>query len=313
MQSTWSLEETDLPASWLTIGSFDGVHRGHQAIIRELVKSAHLAGLPAAVLTFFPHPSVVLRNRQEPIYLTSPEERAALLGNLGIDIVITHPFTHELAGMSAQAFMDLVSRHLHPRHILVGYDFALGHGREGNVDRLRQLGVDFGYTLDVFQPVKMEDEIVSSSQIRTALAEGQIAKAEWLLGRPYQVSGPVIHGDGRGKLLGIPTANLDVWPWRVLPKAGVYACQAHIDGQLWRAVTNVGVRPTFEVGPVPPRVETHVLDFARNLYGTEIQLDFIDRLRDEQRFPSIDALVAQIEQDIQHAKEKLKVRFSTNN
>jgi len=313
MQSTWSLEETDLPASWLTIGSFDGVHRGHQAIIRELVKSAHLAGLPAAVLTFFPHPSVVLRNRQEPIYLTSPEERAALLGNLGIDIVITHPFTHELAGMSAQAFMDLVSRHLHPRHILVGYDFALGHGREGNVDRLRQLGVDFGYTLDVFQPVKMEDEIVSSSQIRTALAEGQIAKAEWLLGRPYQVSGPVIHGDGRGKLLGIPTANLDVWPWRVLPKAGVYACQAHIDGQLWRSVTNVGVRPTFEVGPVPPRVETHVLDFARNLYGTEIQVDFIDRLRDEQRFPSIDALVAQIEQDIQHAKEKLKDRFSTNN
>jgi riboflavin kinase/FMN adenylyltransferase len=305
MQHYRSLNEVNLPAAWMTIGSFDGVHRGHQAIIGKLVDNAHAAGFPVVVLTFFPHPNVVLRSQQEPFYLTSPEERADLLGSLGVDVVITQPFTQGLAEMTAQEFIALVDRHVHPRHIMVGYDFALGRGREGNVNRLGQLGAEFGYSLDVIQPIQMEGEIVSSSQIRAALAEGNLTKAEKLLGRPYQVSGEVVHGDGRGRLLGIPTANLDVWQWRVLPKAGVYVCQAHIDGQIWGAVTNVGVRPTFENQPALPHVEAHVLDMNRDLYGQQVQLDFIDRLRDEKRFPNIDSLVAQIQLDIQSARNKL--------
>jgi riboflavin kinase / FMN adenylyltransferase len=305
MQHYRSLNEVSLPAAWMTIGSFDGVHRGHQAIIEKLVDNAHAAGFPVVVLTFFPHPSVVLRSQQEPFYLTTPEERAALLGGLGVDVVITHPFTLGLAEMSAQEFIALVDRHIHPRHIMVGYDFALGRGREGNVKRLGQLGIDFGYSLDVIQPIQMEGEIVSSTQIRTALTEGDLTKAEKLLGRPYQVSGEVVHGDGRGRLLGIPTANLDVWQWRVLPKSGVYVCKAHIDGQIWSAVTNVGVRPTFENQPAQPHIEAHVLGMDRDLYGQQVQLDFIDRLRDEKRFPSVELLVEQIRQDIQNARKKL--------
>ncbi len=305
MQHFRSLEEANLSAAWLTIGSFDGVHRGHQAIINQLIADARAAGAPATVLTFFPHPSVVLRNRQDPFYLTTAEERAELLERLGVDVVITHPFTPTVAGMSAQEFMALVSRQLHPSRIRVGYDFALGRGREGNVERLQQLGGELGYTLDVIQPVQMDGQIISSSLVRAALFEGNLGKAEKLLGRPYQVGGEVVHGDGRGRLLGIPTANLDVWPQRVLPKSGVYVCRAQINGQLWGAVTNVGVRPTFESPTPVSHVETHVLDFDRDLYGQQMQLDFIMRLRDEQRFPNVEALAAQINQDIRVAREKL--------
>jgi riboflavin kinase/FMN adenylyltransferase len=308
MQHYRSLNDVNLPAAWLTIGSFDGVHRGHQAIIGKLVENAHSAGFPVVVLTFFPHPNVVLRGQQEPFYLTSPEERAALLGDLGVDVVITHPFTQELAKLSAQEFLALVVRHIYPRHIMVGYDFALGRGREGNVSRLGQLGADFGYTLDVIQPIQMEGEIVSSSQIRAALADGDLNKAQKLLGRRYQVSGEVVHGDGRGRLLGIPTANLDVWQWRVLPKVGVYVCQAHIEGTIWGAVTNVGVRPTFENQPTLPQIETHVLDLDRDLYGQRFQLDFVERLRNEQRFQSVEALVTQIKQDIDQSRAILDSR-----
>jgi riboflavin kinase / FMN adenylyltransferase len=300
-----SLEDANLPATWLTIGSFDGVHCGHQAIINQLVQDAHAAGALAAVLTFFPHPSAVLGKRQEPFYLTTPDERANLLERLGVDVVVTHPFSLEVAAMTAQEFMALVFRQLHPRHLRVGYDFALGRGREGNVERLQQIGDALGFTLDVIQPVQMEGEIVSSSQIRVALSAGDVTKASRLLGRPYEVSGEIIHGDGRGRLLGIPTANLDIWPQRVLPRVGVYACRAQIDGESWGAVTNVGVRPTFENQAARPQIEAHVLGLNRDLYGEQIRLDFIERLRDEQRFPNVDALVAQIRLDIRKAIERL--------
>ena len=300
-----SLEDVNLSGAWLTIGSFDGVHRGHQAIIQRPVKDAHAAGDPAVVLTFHPHPAMVLRNRQEPFYLSTPEERAELLGVLGIDRVVTEPFNLQIAGLTAREFMGRVHRSLQPRHILVGYDFALGRGREGNVERLKELGQEFKYTLDVLQPIQQDGEIISSSQVRAALAEGLVQKAMRLLGRPYQVSGATIHGDGRGRKLGIPTVNLDIWPWKALPKAGVYACRVKIAGQPWNAVTNIGVRPTFENQLVPARVEAHILDFERDLYGEILQLEFIERLRDEMKFPAVEALLAQIQRDIQQAKEIL--------
>jgi riboflavin kinase / FMN adenylyltransferase len=305
MNHYWSLEEVSLPDSWLTIGSFDGVHRGHQVIIHQLVENAHKANLPAATLTFFPHPSIVLRNRKEPFYLTTPEERAALLGSMGVDLVITHPFTKELAAKSALEFMASVRRYLHPSHILVGYDFALGRDREGDVNKLKELGDRLGYHLDVIRPIQMAGEIISSSQIRTALFEGNINKVNQLLDRPYSLSGEVVLGDGRGRKLGIPTANLAIWFWKALPKAGVYACEAIVDGETWPAVVNIGVRPTFESGPVQPRVEAHLIDLDRDLYEKRLELEFIERLRNEQRFPDVEALVAQIHMDIQQAKAYL--------
>lgn len=307
MQHFTSLDQVNLPDSWLTIGSFDGVHRGHQSLIQHLVENAHANGSQAAVLTFFPHPAAVLRNRQEAFYLTEPGERVELLSKLGVDQVITQPFTIELANTSAHDFMALVSKHLHPSRLVVGYDFALGHKREGDVEMLASLGKKFGYQIDVIQPFVNNGETVSSSQVRAALARGDVSKAANLLGRPHQLSGKVIHGDGRGRLLGIPTANLQIWEWKVVPHAGVYACWAYLDGQAWKAVTNIGFRPTFENQPVSMQVETHLLDFNRDLYDSTLQLQFFERLRDEQRFKDIEALVAQISQDIERAKQILTV------
>lgn len=302
-----SLEELNLRNTWLTIGSFDGVHLGHQAIVRRLSRGAHEAGSLAVVLTFHPHPAIVLGKRQDPFYLTSSEERAALLQAYGADVVITYPFDRAVAATSASDFMSKLKVHLGVIHLLVGPDFAMGRNREGNVPKLRELGEVFDYTLEVMPPVKISGEVVSSSRIRAFLSEGEVDAAARLLGRPYRVSGRVITGDGRGRSIGIPTANLEVWAERSLPKAGVYVCHAFVDGKPWRAVTNVGFRPTFESGPVSPRVETHILDFLDPIYEQEIQLDFLSRLRDEQRFPSVQALVEQIHRDIQQTREYFEI------
>lgn len=305
MHHYWSLQAVHLQSSWLTIGSFDGVHRGHQQIILKMTNGAHTAGAPSVVLAFFPHPAVVLRKRQDLYYLTTPEERAEILEGLGVDVVITYPFNQEVANMGARQFLLELKAHLSPSQLWVGYDFALGRGREGDVPTLRKLGKELGFRLHVVRPVQAASQYVSSSLIRQKLAEGEVNTVTHLLGRPYRIDGVVIHGDGRGHALGIPTANLEVWPERALPKAGVYACKATIGGESWGALTNVGVRPTFEAQPVSPRVEAHLLDFDRDLYGQSIRLGFITRLRDEQRFPNVQALVAQIQQDIVRGREIL--------
>ncbi len=311
MEHYWSLEGVSLKNAWVTVGSFDGVHRGHQEIIRKLTAGARKMGAPAVVLTFYPHPAAVLGRRQDPFYLTSPEERAALLHELGVDVVVTHPFTLELAQLTARQFMEYLVDHLGLQHLIVGYNFALGHGREGDVPTLGRIGQDLGYSVEAIGPVEVDGQVVSSSLIRGRLAEGEVVQAAALLGRPYQLSGEVVLGDGRGKSLGIPTANLSVWPERALPQAGVYACRAWVDGQSWAAVTNVGVRPTFEAQPVLPRVEAHLLDYSSDLYGRQIQLDFIARLRDEMRFASVQALVEQIHTDIARGREILRLEKSS--
>jgi riboflavin kinase/FMN adenylyltransferase len=303
MRHFWNLTAVKLPDAWLTIGSFDGVHRGHQAIVRRLSAGARAAGSPAVVLTFYPHPSVVLGKRKDPFYLTSSEERAALLGTCGADVVITHPFDRQVAATPAADFVSLLKQQLGLTHMLVGYDFALGRNREGDVPTLNKLGETFDYTLETMPPVENNGEIVSSSRIRSSLAEGEVEKAGQLLARPYRIPGRVVAGDGRGRSIGIPTANLEVWAERVIPKAGVYVCRALVGGKSWGAVSNIGVRPTFETQPVPPRVEAHILDFDAQIYDQEIQLDFLARLRDEQRFPGVQALVGQIHKDIERARE----------
>jgi riboflavin kinase / FMN adenylyltransferase len=307
MQHSWSLDPLQLKNSWVTIGSFDGVHRGHQAIVEKLCAGAHSVGSQAVVLTFYPHPSIVLGKRKDPVYLTGPEERAELLGKLGADYVVTHPFNHEVAAMSARDFVMLMHKHLGMQKLLVGYDFALGRGREGDVPALTRLGEEFGFSVDVMPAVNTDGEVVSSSQIRNLLLEGQVEAAAARLNRPYSITGEVAVGAGRGRMIGIPTANLKVWDELVIPKNGVYACRVEIHGQTYQAVTNIGVRPTFEQENLIPSVEAHVLNFDRDLYGQDIRLEFWFRIRDERRFENFQSLVDQIRLDITTARTMLAV------
>jgi len=305
MQHFESLEQVSVENAWLTIGSFDGVHRGHQEIVRNLVTGARATSAPTVVLTFYPHPLFVLRGQNGPFYLTSPQERAALLGELGIDIVITNPFNQQVAATSARDFMGKLKRHLGLRQLWVGQDFTLGRNREGTLPVLRQLGVELGYEVQVLPPVEVDGLGISSSQIRIFLGKGEVDTAARMLGRPYRLTGKVVHGDGRGHTIGIPTANLAIWLERLVPKAGVYACQARFAHRIYAAAVNVGVRPTFDGKTLAPQVEAHLLDFEGDLYDQEIQLDFITRLRDEQRFPNIETLVNQIHHDINRTRSLL--------
>lgn len=302
MQHYSSLEEVHIKDAWLSIGTFDGVHIGHQRIVKELVTSAFDDNAPPVVLTFYPHPSVVLRKRQDPFYLTSPEEKAVLLGKLGVEAVITHPFNKAVSKLTAQEFLRSIQEHINFRHLWVGYDFAMGQNRSGDVRALESLAVKMGYELHVTSPITHGGKIVSSSRIRSLLAQGEVIEAREMLSRPFRITGNVIKGDGRGRSLGIPTANLSVWNERAIPAAGVYACQAIIADRSFAAVVNIGVRPTFEPEASAPRVEAHILDFDTDIYGEEIHLDFIGHLRDEKRFLSPKALVSQIQEDIQRAR-----------
>jgi len=305
MQHYWSLDDVQLTDTWLTIGSFDGVHRGHQSVVSKLVAGAHEYGAPAVVLTFYPHPSTILRGYDYAFYLTTPEERARLLGDFGVDVVITHPFNQQVANMSARDFMLRLDQHLKIQHLQVGYDFALGKDRQGNVEMLRKLGDELDYSLRQIGPLVLDGDTVSSSRIRFLLGAGQVDKAGDLLGRNFSIEGKIEHGDRRGVTLGFPTANLAVWSAQAIPAAGVYVCRAEFAGETWGAVTNIGVRPTFESEPVSPRVEAHLLDFDQDIYGENLRLEFIARLRGEIRFPNVEALVEQIQADSQSARKLL--------
>lgn len=299
-----SLTDISLPSSWLTIGVFDGVHLGHQEIIRNLTAGAHENGAPAVVLTFSPHPALVLAGVQIKC-LSTPEERASLLTNLGVDVVITHPFDKDVANLSPEAFMGQIKRQLGLQKLLVGYDFALGRNRSGDIARLTEIGVTLGYDVLPVAPLQLEGRILSSTAIRQQIADGDVSGAAADLGRSYSVSGPIIRGDGRGRTIGIPTANVDVLLDKAVPANGVYACWVTARGEKHKAVTNIGVRPTFTTGEVVPRVEAHLLDFDADLYDQTITVEFVERLRGEQKFSGIDALLAQIKLDIVRANEIL--------
>jgi len=293
----------DQPA-YLTIGNFDGVHRGHQALVGEMVKSAHTAGARAGLLTFDPHPLTVLRPDIHLAYLTSTQERAEILAALGLDFVLILPFTRETARLSAADFINSLVEHIPLRELWIGPDFALGRGRAGNAKRLSALGSELGFAVRVMSSFSWHGEPVRSSRVRTLLAEdGAVDQAAGLLGRPYQVWGEVRSGAQRGRTLGFPTANLALSPNRLVPAFGVYACWAWLDGRGYPAVVNVGVRPSFDNGQAT--VEAHLLDFEGDLYGKTLGLSFIHRLRQEKRFSDISVLVAQIGADIETARRLL--------
>lgn len=298
MQHYRSLEEANLKNSWLTVGVFDGVHRGHQQIIEKLTAGAHTNDAPVVVLTFDPHPASVLGGR-ELKSLTLPEERAELLGQLGVDVVITERFTRELSMVTAYDFMSRLTHRLGLKHLLIGYDFALGRGREGNAARLTEIGSELGYTVEVVPALSDESGVISSTEIRKLIEVGNVAEAAELLGRLYSLHGPVIHGDGRGRTIDVPTANIGYSHRKMIPAKGIYACWAYLNDQKYLAAVNIGTNPTFTPDKETPNVEAHLLDFRREIYGEDLRLEFVARLRDELRFDSVDVLLNQIWKDVE--------------
>lgn len=285
--------------SMVTIGVFDGVHIGHQHLIRQLVESAHSQNQLAVVLTFFPHPDIVLRGVTERYYLTTAEQRAEQLLKLGVDYVITHPFNDDTRQIRATAFVDQLCEHLKLKVLRVGADFAMGYKREGNVEFLTAQGVEKGFSvesIELVQTQNSEHKVVSSTLIRDLLQTGDVSKARELLGRGYAVSGEVIHGKKRGRQIGFPTANVDVWEEQVIPANGVYAGWAYLGGERHMAMINVGISPTFEYKGVT--VEAYLLDFDRDIYGETLVISFEHRLRPEQKFDSLRALIDQINADV---------------
>ena len=304
MQHYRSLEEVDLKNSWLTVGVFDGVHRGHQQIIKKLTAGAHGNDAPAVVLTFDPHPASVLGGREIKC-LTLPDERADLLAQFGVDVVITERFTRELSLVTAHDFMTRLKRSLGLRHLLIGYDFALGKGREGNATRLTEIGAEIGYNVEVISALSDESGVISSTEIRKLIEVGNVDEAATLLGRPYSLHGPVIHGDGRGRTIDVPTANIGYSPQKMIPAKGIYACRAYLNDKKYRAAINIGTNPTFTPDKETLNVEAHLLDFHREIYGEDIRLEFVARLRDELKFDSVETLLEQIWKDIEDTKRIL--------
>ncbi len=304
MQLFSSLQEAHFDSAWLTIGSFDGVHIGHQQILQSLTVGAHAVGAPAVVLSFFPHPIEILRGPLESFYLSNSEEKTALIEAQGVDALIIHPFNKKMEKTKALDFIQQLKKQLGFQQLWVGHDFTLGHNREGNITFLREMGKSLNYKVQEVGAVKNEGEIVSSSRIRKLLEQGEIERTARYLGRSFGLPGKVVRGVGRGRSIGIPTANLDIWPKRAVPSPGVYVCEAWLGEKTRHAVTNIGVRPTFEDELKAPVVESHFLDYdGEDFYGQHVRLDFLARLRDEQRFPNVEALMAQIQLDIAQARK----------
>ena len=288
----------------LTIGVFDGVHRGHQHLLKRVVEEASREGMLSGVLTFVNHPRSVLVPDTCISYITSVEDRLTLLKEAGIDMVIPLHFDMELSRLRAHEFTGLLQERLRMAGLVMGYNFAMGYKREGTPETLATIGNEQGFFVNVVDAVSVEGGRVSSTVIRDSVTAGDVAGASELLGRPFSLCGKVVVGDGRGKTLGFPTANLDYSEDRLAPGNGVYATWACVGDDRYMSATNVGVRPTF--GENERAVEAFLLDFDGDLYGKDVTLEFVGRLRDELRFESAEALVTQMHVDVEQARETLK-------
>lgn len=304
MQHYRSLEEASLQHSWLAVGVFDGVHRGHQEILKRLTGGARENGAAAVVLTFHPHPAKVL-GRGEIKLLTLPDERAEILGGMGADVVVTHPFDADVANTAAFDFMQRIKTRLDLVHLVLGYDSTLGKNREGNAARLAEIGSELGYTVETVPALSDESGVISSTEIRKLIAVGKIEEANQLMGHPYRLRGPVIRGDQRGRTIGYPTANVDYSDDKLIPLNGIYACWAKLGRERFQAAVNIGINPTFTPDKKSVNVEAYLLDFDREIYGAVLELEFVARLRDELKFDSVGALVEQIGRDVQQTRTML--------
>jgi riboflavin kinase / FMN adenylyltransferase len=315
------------PNGWgrsvVTIGVFDGVHRGHQEIIGHTVKTARDLGLQSVVVTFDPHPSEVVRPGSHPAILTEPARKAELIEQLGVDVLCVLPFTLEFSRLSAEAFVhDVLVAHLHAALIVVGENFRFGHRAAGDVDLLRRLGRTFGFAVEGAPLVADDSTVFSSTYIRSCIDAGDVTAAARALGRPHRVEGVVVRGDGRGREIGFPTANLLTGQYAAVPADGVYAAwlvrgrggeppisgrgerlAAGGRGERLAAAVSIGTNPTFSGRE--RRVEAYVLDFDADLYGERLALDFVARLREMRTYTGVEPLVAQIHEDVAQTREVL--------
>jgi riboflavin kinase/FMN adenylyltransferase len=297
------------PGGWgrsvVTIGVFDGVHRGHQEIIGHTVKRARELGVQSVVVTFDPHPSEVVRPGSHPPVLTEPARKAELIEQLGVDVLCVLPFTLEFSRLSAEAFVhDVLVAHLHAALIVVGENFRFGHRAAGDVDLLRRLGRTFGFAVDGAPLVVDDSMIFSSTYIRSCVDAGDVTAAARALGRPHRVEGVVVRGDGRGREIGFPTANLLTGQYAAVPADGVYAAWlVRGRGERLPAAVSIGTNPTFSGRE--RRVEAYVLDFDGDLYGERLALDFVTRLREMRTYTGVEPLVAQIHEDVAQTREVL--------
>jgi riboflavin kinase / FMN adenylyltransferase len=293
----------EYPAPVLTIGNFDGVHLGHQALMRDIVsRAAKIRGTPT-VVTFHPHPLQALAPNNAPLQIQTLGQKLATIESLGIALVVVIPFDMQLAQIDARDFaVGTLWERLRPREIYVGPNFAFGHRREGSFNLLREIGEEKGFWVGKVHQVQFRGNRVSSTSIRQALLAGQVGPARRLLNRPFELEGSIIQGTGLGTKIQIPTANLKT-SHTLIPRRGVYATLIRIEGRKYKGVTNIGVRPTVTDGvDAALSIETHILDFKKNVYGKDAALEFLFRLRDERRFSGVDALVEQIQKDIMNSR-----------
>jgi riboflavin kinase/FMN adenylyltransferase len=296
----------EFKGAFITIGNFDGVHLGHRHVFQRLVQAARVAKRKALLVTFVPHPKMVMHPERRPFYLlTTLEEKIKLLDEMQLDAVILIPFTPEYAATTAEEFIKgFLWEKLRVRKIFIGHDYKFGQGQAGNKDMLAAWGQELDFEVEVINAFSCGDFIISSTRIRKAILAGDVRQAALLLGRPYNVSGSVIAGKGRGSALGFPTANMEPHK-ELLPAKGVYAALVNLNGKQYQAVLNIGLNPTF--GDVGLSLEVHLMGFPpENIYGQSLDILFIERIREERRFLSLEELVAQISKDTKQALAILK-------
>ena len=289
----------------LTLGVFDGLHLGHQLVMRTVVERAREVGAVPTVITFEPHPRAVLHAESAPPHLQTLDQKIESFGVMGVEQSIVINFTRDFARVRAAEFLrDVVHERLQAKEVYLGRGFAFGRDREGDINLLREVSESLGFFADEVPEVRLRGQRISSSRIRELLAAGRVNLARRMLGRPYGVEGRVVRGAERGRTIGFPTANLHPQN-RVIPRRGVYVTATLIEGAWRRSVTNIGVRPTFE-SEAEPSVETYVMDWAGDLYGDVVRVRFLHRLRDERRFASVEELKRQIDADAEHARNYFK-------
>lgn len=305
MRVFYSFQDAQLDEeSVVTIGAFDGIHLGHRALIDGVCRAAREQDRASVVVSFFPHPSVVL-GRADPFYLTSSEEKIALLNATGVDVLVIMEFKPETTKTRARDFLSLLIDHLHMRELHVGHDFAFGYKREGNIEYLTRVSVERRFTLCVLAPQLEDDVVVSSSEIRQYLRNGDVETAAKRLGRYFRLSGTLVKGDSENQVNSLPTAILDVWPEHAIPANGMYACWAWVDNLQFRATVHIGTRSMQDGRPVRI-IEVHLLDFEQELYGINIALDFVARLHDKPPSSDPDHLSAQIKNAVDKVRGLLQ-------
>ena len=293
-----------LPNPVLTLGNFDGVHLGHQAIFRKVVERAREIGGTSVAFTFEPHPLKVLSPERSPQLLNTFHGKLRLFEAAGIEVVICANFTRVFADQHPEDFArDVLHKQIGVKEVYVGYDYAFGKGREGSIESLMRMGQTYGFKVGVIEPVQVDGVVVSSSAIRDLIAGGRIEEGNRLLGRHYTIEGEVVHGSHRGHALGFPTANIKSNN-ELIPAFGVYAVLARVEGRTLKGVASIGIRPTFDGGPVS--TEVFLFEFSEDLYGKEMEVAFVKRLRGEEKFSDVEALVRQIQKDVQSAREALR-------